>query len=80
MNRNKDQELAYIKLTHMEDAYKKNDYTLIEYDVIPFEPDFDGIMTKKALKKAVEDYNNLYEKGQKQLFGSKTSKKKSWSY
>lgn len=76
MNRNKDEELAYIKLTSMEDAYEKNDYTLIEYTVIPFEPDFDGIMTKKALKKAVEDYNKLYEKGQKQLFASKTSKKK----
>ena len=76
MNRNKDEELAYIKITDMEHAIQGNNYKLIEYDVIPFNPDFYGIMTKQALKKAVESYNQLYEEGQQKLFGSKTSKKK----
>ena len=76
MNRNKDEELAYIKITDMEHAIQGNNYKLIEYDVIPFNPDFYGIMTKQALKKAVESYNQLYEEGQRKLFGSKTSKKK----
>ena len=76
MNRNKDQELAYIKITVMEHAIQNNNYKLIEYDVIPFNPDFNGIMTKQALIKAVESYNKLYEEGQQKLFGSKTSKKK----
>lgn len=76
MNRNKDEELAYIKLENMDAAYASNNYTLIDYTVIPFNPDFDGIMTKNALIDAVEKYNKLYEEGQKQLFGSKTYKKK----
>lgn len=76
MNKNKDEELAYIKLTNMEDAYKNNNYKLIDYTVIPFNPDFDGIMTKTELIKAVENYNKLYEEGQKKLLGSKTSIKK----
>lgn len=76
MNRNKDQELAYIKLENMDAAYASNNYTLIDYTVNPFNPDFNGIMTKSALKKAVESYNKLYEEGQKKIFGSKTYKKK----
>tara|TARA_B110000971_G_scaffold181449_1_gene188213 strand:- start:425 stop:1459 length:1035 start_codon:yes stop_codon:yes gene_type:complete len=75
MNRNKDQELAYIKLENMDAAYAINNYTLIDYTVIPFNPDFDGIMTKKALIDAVEEYNNLYKEGQKKLFGSKNKQK-----
>ena len=41
MNKNKDEELAYIKLENMDAAYASNNYRLIDYDVIPFNPDFD---------------------------------------